>query len=81
MTKSSDTVFRWSANLIYQLNLDAIEQELQSLLNTVCEKKGKYQSFLDRWGYDQEQKQAMQQEITQLISWANVIRVPCLCPC
>ncbi len=67
MAKGSERVCQRAAYLIEQLNLETIQQQLQLLLNTIVTGKGEYQSFLERWGYDQEQKQAMQEKITQII--------------
>ncbi len=64
MADSSARVTMRSKKLVDLLNLDAIRQKLIKLQNTLINNEGEYQSFLERFGYDAEQKQ----EILKVIS-------------
>ncbi len=59
---SSQTQLR-SIHLVQQLNLPEIITRLRSMQSTVQTNKGDYQSFFDRWGYDQEQRDAIGQAL------------------
>ncbi len=61
---SSDRVSRRSANLIKQLNSDVIAEELKKLQATLTTGEGSYQEFLQKWGYDAEQKKMIEQAIS-----------------
>ena len=63
----SDRVNLRSINLIQQLNMHDINQELVALKQSVATEAGSYQEFLTRWGYDSEQKQAINQAISSLV--------------
>ncbi|ACK64325.1 conserved hypothetical protein [Rippkaea orientalis PCC 8801] len=65
--QGSDKVCQRSAKLIKALNLDIIQDELNQLLNSITTGEGEYQAFLERWGYDQEQLQAMATKVTQVL--------------
>lgn len=67
MVASSEKVTRRTANLIKLLQLPAIDQHSQNLLETVTTKEGSYQAFLERWGYDAEQQQAICQALNLVI--------------
>ncbi len=67
--QSSERVCRRSANLIQQINLDLVRSKLKELKVSITSQKGSYQDFLQRWGYDSEQKQAIQEAITVLNYW------------
>ncbi|MDJ0690307.1 MAG: hypothetical protein QNJ41_17580 [Xenococcaceae cyanobacterium MO_188.B32] len=56
-TQESEKVARRSINLIKQLNLDVITKELIKLQTSLTTGEGSYQEFLDKWGYDAEQKE------------------------
>jgi hypothetical protein len=64
---SSQAVCQRSANLIKLLNLDSIATELQELKTTIDSGEGEYRDFLERWGYDTEQKAAIISSIEPLI--------------
>lgn len=61
--RGSERVARRTANLIRQIDLDAISRELVELERAIAEGTGNYQSFLQRWGYDTEQQQAIQNSV------------------
>lgn len=63
MAKGSDQVRERTTHLIQQLNLDLISEKLAQLQSTINQGEGNYASFLKKWGYDDEQKQAMQESI------------------
>ncbi len=56
-----------SLTLIPQLSLPELQQNLQQLLDSTTGKGGKYQDFLDRQGYDEQQRQAIAAVIQPLI--------------
>ncbi len=64
MSDSSARVTLRSKDLIHLLNSEVINQKLDKLRNTIKNNQGEYQSFLERFGYDEEQKQ----EILTVIS-------------
>ena len=55
-----------TANLIQKLDLDAIAQKIEKLQTTIATAKGDYVGFIQRWGYDAQQQQAIQKAISQL---------------
>lgn len=63
---SSKRVCQRSINLIKQLNLDSITNELNKLKATLTTGKGSYQEFLQKWGYDREQKEIIAQAIAEI---------------
>jgi hypothetical protein len=56
-------VQRRSVLLIEKLRSPELKAELQQLLESLSTGSGEYQVFLERWGYDAEQKQEMQRII------------------
>ncbi|MEL6929732.1 MAG: hypothetical protein AAFO95_13975 [Cyanobacteria bacterium J06600_6] len=64
--RGSEKVRYRTSNLIQQLNLQAVETKLQQLTDTLKDGKGEYQNFLQRWGYDADQKKAIQNAIHNL---------------
>lgn len=71
MVASSERVTRRTANLIELLQVPAIYQHSQNLLETLTTKEGSYKSFLERWGYDAEQQQAICQALKLVIPAAK----------
>jgi hypothetical protein len=68
MAQGSDTVRRRTANLIKHIKSNLIAEKLQELQKSAARGEGNYQSFLQRWGYDEEQKQAIQQVISAVMA-------------
>lgn len=68
LAQGSDQVQRRTQGLITQLTLPAIGTKAQELSRNAGGEMGTYSDFLDRWGYDLEQKQAMQRVLQPLIS-------------
>lgn len=68
MSKSSARVATRCQKLMNLLNLEIIDQKLDQLKDSIENNQGEYQSFLKRFGYDQEQKQEILTEITEYLS-------------
>ncbi len=68
MAQSSHRVKTRSANLIKLLQIPAIYEIANQILETITTGAGKYQEFLERWGYDTEQKQVMQETLQKILS-------------
>ncbi|GAB4526870.1 MAG: hypothetical protein Tsb0014_07300 [Pleurocapsa sp.] len=67
----SEKVCRRSAKLIQKLDLDLIKKNLSQLQTTITTGKGNYTEFLQRWGYDSEQQQAIDKAIGQISNLGN----------
>jgi hypothetical protein len=67
MAKSSEQVRHRVAKLIQQLKLDAISEQLYQLQESLTTGKGNYQDFLERWNYDEQQRQLMQKAISEVV--------------
>ena len=68
MAKQSDITCQRNSNLIQQVKLDLITEELQKLKQTIIDNDGIYQTFLEKWGYDDEQKKVIQNKIEETVS-------------
>ncbi|AFZ34316.1 hypothetical protein Sta7437_0722 [Stanieria cyanosphaera PCC 7437] len=66
MALGSEKVLQRTLNLIKQINLEQIKISLRKLQISLWTGEGDYQKFLNRWGYDREQKQIIQQAIDQV---------------
>jgi hypothetical protein len=67
MATGSDRVQARSLRLIQALKLAIVPEKAQQLLTSTTTGQGQYQAFLDRWHYDQEQQQAIQQAMEQVL--------------
>ena len=67
-TKGSQKVQQRSSKLIQLLKSESIENELQKLQTAIEAGKGDYQDFLQRWGYDSEQQQAIKEAIINIFN-------------
>jgi hypothetical protein len=67
MAQGSDRVRSRTVQLIQQLSLDLIPIKADQLRQSVTG-EGPYQSFLDRWGYDAEQRDAIAEAVNQAIA-------------
>ncbi len=66
MVASSQRVSQRSADVIKKMQpLDILTEELKKLKLSVNTGEGSYQEFLEKWGYDQEQKEAIAQIIAE----------------
>ena len=66
MAKSSQQVQERTARLINLVNLDLVSEKLHQLIATI-ENGGNYQAFLERWNYDEEQKQAIKVAVNKVL--------------
>jgi hypothetical protein len=67
MTAASATVAVRTTKIITALNLSQIQVMCRELVSTIQTGTGSYTEFLNRWGYDDEQKQSIGQVVSQLI--------------
>ncbi len=67
MAQGSDRVRSRSLILIQQLHLPLIADRAQALHYSTATGSGDYQTFLDRWGYDAEQRQVIRLAMEELI--------------
>jgi hypothetical protein len=67
MALGSEQVLHRTLNLIKQINLEQITVDLHQLQSSLVAGEGDYQNFLNRWRYDREQKQLIQQVIQQAL--------------
>jgi len=68
MAQSSEQVCERTARLIELVELPSVHEHSQKLLETAATGEGSYKAFLERWGYDPEQRQAICQALKQVIS-------------
>jgi len=71
MAQGSLRVQQRTQKLIQLVNFTAVYQHAQDLLDTATTGEGRYQDFLNRWGYDTEQRQVMCQALQQVLSRAS----------
>jgi hypothetical protein len=65
LAQGSDRVQQRAILLIQALQTPELQQQLQSLATSLETDGGDYQAFLHRWGYDEEQRQTIQQVLEQ----------------
>lgn len=68
LAQGSERVQRRTAHLIQQTQLAQVQTKIHALLESLASGMGLYQSFLKRWGYDVEQKQAIAQALQRVIT-------------
>lgn len=68
MAKGSERVCKRTARLIELVELPSVYERSQKLLETIATGEGSYKAFLERWGYDAEQRQVIAQALKQVIS-------------
>lgn len=68
MAQDSQRVRQRTARLIELVDLTAVRDRIHELLQTLARGEGEYKAFLERWGYDTEQRQAISQALQQVIS-------------
>jgi hypothetical protein len=71
MVQGSDRVRSRTAHLIEKLQLAAVVEKAQKLHESASTGLGEYKAFLDRWGYDAEQRQVIQQSMEGAIGLAT----------
>lgn len=64
MEQSSQRVTQRTVKLIHQLQLKPVADKLKQLRESLNTETGDYQAFLQRWGYDSEQRQAIKTVLT-----------------
>lgn len=67
MVQGSMQVHQRTAQLIALLQLPAVSDRAQQLLESATTGEGKYKAFLERWGYDAEQRQVICQAVRQVL--------------
>lgn len=67
MAASSARVRLRSAYLIKQLKGPGLQAQIQEMLASLTTGEGSYQEFLQRWGYDQGQRQVMREALEDVI--------------
>ena len=68
MAQASERVRQRTAHMIELVDLTAVRDRIHKLLQTLAQGEGEYKAFLERWGYDTEQRQAISQALQQVIS-------------
>lgn len=66
MAASSARVVARTTKIIQQLQLTQIQELCRDLVDTIQTGSGNYSDFLQRWGYDDEQKNAIAQTVDRL---------------
>ena len=66
--EGSQKVGRRTKCLIQKIAMKAVEEEIQKLQHSVKTGEGEYTNFLKRWSYDREQKQAIQEAISDALA-------------
>ncbi|HEY9658504.1 MAG TPA: hypothetical protein V6C65_08650 [Allocoleopsis sp.] len=67
LVQGSDRVRSRSLQLIQRLQLPEMQDKLQQLQESLTTGIGSYQAFLDRWGYDAEQRGAIAAAVQQVL--------------
>lgn len=67
MAQGSDRVRKRTAQIIQLVQLPAVYEQFQRLQESITTGQGSYQAFLDRWGYDEEQRQVIWQVLQQVV--------------
>jgi hypothetical protein len=57
MAQGSDRVLRRSVNLVQGVQMPEVGEKAAQLRSSAMAGEGEYQAFLERWGYDAEQRQ------------------------
>jgi hypothetical protein len=66
MAQQSARVSDRTVKLIKQLKLTKVQELSSQLAESIVTGSGNYQEFLDRWGYDVEQRQAIREALPQI---------------
>lgn len=67
MAQNSERVRSRTARLIQLVELPAVDERAQKLRESAATGEGSYKTFLQRWGYDAEQRQVIGQVLTQVL--------------
>lgn len=66
MAQRSDRVRSRTTHLIEQLKLPQVQERSLALHESAATGEGSYQTFLQRWGYDAQQRQVISEALEQL---------------
>lgn len=66
MAQSSERVRKRTARLIELVDLTSVYDRSQKLSESAATGEGSYKAFLERWGYDAEQRQVICQTLQQI---------------
>ncbi|MBE9177873.1 hypothetical protein IQ268_04655 [Oculatella sp. LEGE 06141] len=72
MAQGSEQVRSRTFNLIQLTQLPLVAEKASKLLESAVTGVGSYQAFLDRWGYDAEQRLVIQQAMKRAIAQPDV---------
>lgn len=67
MAAGSDRVQTRTIQLIQKVQLPEVTAKATQLRDSSATGSGDYQAFLERWGYDAEQRQTIQQQMDQIL--------------
>ncbi|MCU0569180.1 MAG: hypothetical protein MUF49_21725 [Oculatellaceae cyanobacterium Prado106] len=68
MAQGSDRVKRRTLHLIERLQLPEVTEKAAQLRDSAATGTGEYEAFLQRWGYDAEQRQAIEQAVGAIVA-------------
>ncbi len=71
MAQGSDRVQRRTIDLIQKIQLPEVATKAAKLRQSAATGSGDYQTFLERWSYDAEQRQVIQQQIDRALGAAT----------
>lgn len=66
MVKGSEQVRDRTSSLIKTVKLPIVSEKLQEMEKSLSTGEGEYEAFLERWGYDAEQKKVMKSAILKV---------------
>jgi hypothetical protein len=66
MAKGSEQVRDRTSSLIKTVKLPIVSEKLQEMEKSLSTGEGEYEAFLERWGYDAEQKKVMKSAILEV---------------
>jgi hypothetical protein len=66
MAQGSEQVRDRTLYLIKAVKLPIVNEKLQKMEKSLTTRQGEYQDFLERWGYDAEQKKVMKSAILEV---------------
>jgi hypothetical protein len=67
MAQCSDRVQRRTADLIQKVRLPEVSERAKQLQESAATGTGAYQNFLDRWGYDAEQRSKIEAAVQAIL--------------
>jgi hypothetical protein len=67
MAQGSDRVQARTARLIQKVQMAEVTEQATQLQHSAATSSGEYEAFLQRWGYDSEQRQVIEQQMRQAL--------------